>query len=76
MDWNLEGHTVEGLYLGDYPVRGTVELSRVAFGGEVHHSVRLDRPLVLPWSTLKGDPRTHVILEHRCITAVLETVAE
>ena len=28
--WNLEGLRVEGLYMGEFPVEGRVELSRVA----------------------------------------------
>ena len=31
--WNLEGLRVEGLYMGEFPVEGRVELSRVRYGG-------------------------------------------
>jgi hypothetical protein len=31
--WNLEGLTVKGRYMGEFPVVGRVELSRVQYGG-------------------------------------------
>ena len=46
--WNLEGLTVTGKYM-DYEVTGKVELSRVAYGGRVKHTVVLDEPIQLPW---------------------------
>lgn len=47
-NWNYEGLTVTGNYL-DFEVTGKVELSRVAYGGEVKHTVVLDEPICLPW---------------------------
>lgn len=43
--WNLEGKKVTGTYLQEFPVTGQVSLSRVAYGGEVHHYVVLDTPI-------------------------------
>jgi hypothetical protein len=65
MDWNLEGKTVEGMYLNFLPVRGTVELSRVAAGGRVKHLVLLDVPVSL-YDTM----REHVVMNHREISKV------
>ena len=47
-EWNLEGLTVTGKYM-DHEVTGKVELSRVAYGGRVKHTVVLDEPIQLPW---------------------------
>jgi hypothetical protein len=67
--WNLEGMKVFGLYMGEhkFPVTGTVELSRVAFGGEVKHHVALDEPI-----EVYGAIRDRVILEHGRIQRVWE----
>jgi hypothetical protein len=59
MNWILEGMRVTGKYLGDYPVSGRVELSRVAYGGEVKHTVVLDNPI-----GVFGVIRDRVILNH------------
>lgn len=48
--WNYEGLRVTGNYLGETVV-GVVELSRVAYGGGVKHTVVLDEPIQLPWRT-------------------------
>jgi hypothetical protein len=45
--WNLEGMTVSGKYLGDIPVTGKVELSRVAYGGRVKHTIVLEQEIVV-----------------------------
>lgn len=63
--WNLEGMTVTGLYMGDIPVTGKVELSRVKYGGEVSHHVVLDTPVAV-----FGTMRDRVILEHKYIGSV------
>jgi hypothetical protein len=57
--WNLEGMKVVGMYMGDIAVSGTVELSRVKFGGEVSHHIKLNTPV-----TVYGDVRDRVILNH------------
>ena len=67
MNWDLEGMKVFGLYMGQFPVTGKVELSRVAYGGEVKHHVALDTPI-----EVYGAMRDRVILEHGCIQRVLD----
>lgn len=65
MSWNLENLSVEGLYMGEFPVRGSVELSRVKYGGEVSHHVVLEKPI-----TVYGSIRDRVILENKFVTRV------
>ena len=65
MTWNLEGLIVEGQYLNEYPVAGKVELSRVAYGGDVKHHIVLTEPL-----TVYGAVRDRVILSHTEIQRV------
>lgn len=62
MSWNLEGFKVEGLYLGEFPCSGTVESSRVAYGGDVHHMVILDEAISLPFT---DELRDGVILNQK-----------
>jgi hypothetical protein len=56
---------VEGLYIGDFPIRGKVELSRVMYGGRVSHHVVLEEPI-----EVFGAIRDRVIVEHQYITRV------
>ena len=63
--WNLEGMTVTGKYLGEFPVTGKVELSRVKYGGGVDHHIALETPIVV-----YGETRDRVILEHRNVESV------
>lgn len=56
--WNYEGMTVTGKYLGEFPVSGVVELSRVAYGGRVKHTVVLPAPIMV-----YGAERDRVILD-------------
>ncbi len=65
MGWNLEGMRVEGLYMGEFPVAGYVELSRVKYGGEVQHTVVLDKPVFVYSVT-----RDRVLLEHKFVSRV------
>lgn len=65
MEWNLEGSRVSGSYMGEFPVTGRVELSRVKYGGGVAHHVVLDQPV-----TVYGAVRDRVILEHELIERV------
>jgi len=44
MDWNLEGKTINGLYMGIFPYQGVVTNSRVKYGGDVQHTVKVDKP--------------------------------
>jgi hypothetical protein len=43
MNWNKEGQTVSGVYLGAYTVTGVVQSSRVKYGGKVQHRILLDQ---------------------------------
>ena len=65
--WNLEGMTITGKYMGEFPVEGVVELSRVQYGGSVSHHVKLTTPIVV-----YGATRDRAILEH----AFIETVKD
>jgi hypothetical protein len=63
--WDLEGLTVTGLYLGSIPVKGNVDLSRVEYGGEVSHHVQLESPI-----NIYGEMRERVILMHKHISSI------
>jgi hypothetical protein len=63
--WNLEGQYVQARYLDTYTVVGKVELSRVAFGGRVHHTLVLDKPI-----NLFGTERDRVIVEHQTVERI------
>lgn len=63
--WVLEGLSVDGKYLDQFPVSGTVELSRVAYGGAVKHTVVLSAPI-----EVYGAVRDVVILDHKDIERV------
>ena len=65
--WDLTGMRVSGLYLNEqrFAVTGTVELSRVAYGGTVRHHVALDEPI-----EVYGSIRDRVILDHDMIQRV------
>jgi hypothetical protein len=65
MSWSLEGCTIRARYLKDYSVKGKVELSRVAFGGRVHHTIVLEKPI-----NLFGTERDRVIVEHQDVEQV------
>ena len=66
MIWNLEGMRVLGMYMGEIAVSGTVNLSRVTYGGGVSHHVSLDNPI-----NVYGAVRDRVILENEYIAKVL-----
>ena len=63
--WDLEGLTVTGLYLGSIPVKGQVDLSRVQYGGEVSHHIQLEPPI-----EIYGELRERVILMHKHIESI------
>lgn len=65
MNWNLEGLSVSGRYMGSFPVSGRVELSRVKYGGAVSHHIVLESPI-----TVYGAVRERVILDHSDIETV------
>ena len=50
MGWIKDGEQVTANYMGQ-TVSGTVESSRVKYGGEVQYTVNLDSPVQLRWRT-------------------------
>ncbi len=64
--WNLEGLQVKGLYMGEFPVAGRVELSRVRYGGGVSHHIVLEKPI-----TVYGSVRDRVIINHKEVEQVM-----
>lgn len=64
--WNLEGLRVKGMYMGEFPVTGKVELSRVKYGGWISHHIALDKPI-----TVYNALRDRVILEHEHVEQVM-----
>lgn len=67
MNWNLEGKKVTGMYMGEFPVTGKVEFSRVKYGGSVEHYIALDNTI-----EVYGATRDRVILEQKNIENVEE----
>ncbi len=63
--WDLQGMHIEGNYMGDIPVRGRVESSRVKYGGGVQHTVVLYSPISVYNAT-----RDRVLLENEYVTRV------
>lgn len=64
--WNLEGQVVEGVYLEEHLVRGTVRHSRMRTAGDVCHYVELHHGLYA-----YGSYRSVVVLDERDISDVL-----
>jgi len=58
MQWNLEGKRINGMYLGLFPYTGTVESSRVKYGGSVQHTVKVDEPF-----KVYGEMRERILVE-------------
>ena len=60
MNWDqLEGKRINGLYMGLFPYSGTVESSRVKYGGKVQHTVVVDEPF-----KVYGEMRERLIINH------------
>ena len=68
MNWNLEGLKVTSVYMGEYPVTGRVELSRVKYGGRVQHTVVLDEPIQLRW---RNEPTSRLLIDHELVLLAL-----
>ena len=71
MNWNLEGLSVNGMYMGSIAVHGRVTLSRVKYGGEVSHHVTLHKPMMI-----NRTMRESVILDHKEVTQVFSSLNE
>ena len=59
MSWDLTGERIEGRYI-DIPYTGTVESSRVKYGGAIQHTVVLDEAI-----TVFGEIRTRILVDDR-----------
>ena len=66
--WDLEGLRIEAKYMGDHPVSGRVESSRVRYGGEVIHTVVLDEPIKFRW---RSEPAERLLIEHKFVERVM-----
>lgn len=66
--WDLEGLRIEAKYMGEYPVTGRVESSRVKYGGEVQHTVVLDKPIEFRWRT---EPAERLLVDHKFVERVM-----
>jgi len=64
--WNKEGKTITAMYQGQQ-VTGTVELSRVKYGGKVEHTLLLDKPIQLRWRT---EPTDRLLIDEDKVLAV------
>jgi hypothetical protein len=58
MKWDLTGERINGLYMGLFPFTGTVESSRVKYGGRVQHTVKVDEPF-----KVYGEVRERILVE-------------
>lgn len=67
MDWILEGKRIRGTYLDMVEVSGVVYLSRVAYGGRVHHYITLDEPVQVFNRTANS-----LIIKHNDVLEVTE----
>lgn len=57
--WIKDGKTIVANYLGK-TVRGTVESSRVKYGGTVQYTVSLDQPVQFRW---RAESSTRVLID-------------
>ena len=58
--WVKDGKTIVANYLGE-TVRGTVESSRVKYGGKVQYTVNLEKPVQFRW---RSEPSTTVLIDN------------
>lgn len=59
-NWVKDGKTIVANYLGE-TVRGTVESSRVKYGGKVQYTVNLEKPVQFRW---RSEPSTTVLIDN------------
>ena len=59
MDWIKDGEQIKANYLGEQ-VSGTVESSRVKYGGKVQYTVILDTPVQFRW---RPEPTDRVLID-------------
>lgn len=65
--WVKDGKTIVANYQGQ-TVCGTVESSRVKYGGRVQYSVNLEKPVKFPW---RAETTTCVLIDHANIVEEL-----
>lgn len=58
-NWIKDGEQITANYLGEQ-VTGTVESSRVKYGGKVQYTVNLDQPVQFRW---RSEPTTRVLID-------------
>jgi hypothetical protein len=71
MSWNLEGLCIEAMYLDEFAVEGVVENSRVAYGGEVKHTIVLRNPIIV-----YGAERDRLIIDNKNVSRVKSATPE
>ena len=59
VSWIKDGETIRANYLGE-TVQGTVEDSRVKYGGKVQYTVILDQPVQFRW---RSEPTYRVLID-------------
>lgn len=59
MGWVKDGEFIKALYYGQ-EISGTVESSRVKYGGQVQYTVTLDVPVQMPW---RREPTHRVLID-------------
>jgi hypothetical protein len=69
MKWDLTGERINGLYMGIFPYTGTVESSRVKYGGTVSHQVKVDEPF-----KVYGEVRDRILVSVTEINRILDEV--
>jgi hypothetical protein len=67
MNWNLEGNRVNGLYMGLFPYSGLITESRVKYGGQVQHTIKVDEPF-----KVYGAVRETILVDVAEITRILD----
>ena len=65
MNWDLTGMTIWARYMGEFDVYGVVESSRVKYGGEVQHTIRLPEPM-----NIYGRMADRLLIESKYVTRV------
>ena len=45
--WDRTGQYIEFKYLDLFPAKGKIVETRVVYGGDLHHTVELDNPIIV-----------------------------
>lgn len=65
-NWIKDGEQITANYLGEQ-VTGTVESSRVKYGGKVQYTVNLDKPVQFRW---RSESTNRVLINNDEIVAI------